>query len=233
MVTHGQPSADAVPRAFTVVVWNVHKQAEAYEDELPGLTTPDLVLLQEDIGPNVGAPLAERGKAQHVVSFRYVRGGAMTGVTTWTRAEVLTSVPLRTEAREPIVGTPKSALVSLLPFEGGGRLLAVNLHGINVRGARLLERQLVAIEAVVRDHDGPLLVAGDFNTWSRRRRAVVEGFAGRLGLRAVFEGEDAPRLDAVFVRALEVLEARVVDTKSSDHDALVVRLRARPRPPRF
>ena len=69
-----------------------------------------------------------------------------------------------------------------------------------------------------------MLVGGDFNTWSRQRRAVVEAFAERLRLSAVFEGDDAPRLDAVFVRGLELEEARVVKTRHSDHDALVVRL---------
>ncbi len=228
--SEGEPSAEALGERFTVVVWNVHKEREAVMDELPGLVdAPGLVLLQEGMGPRVGPPLSEEGRATQVVSFHFVRGGAATGVVTWSRAVVSAAEGVRTEAREP-VGTPKSSLVSEHPIEGGGSVLVVNVHGINVRRAELLDRQLGALEARVEGHRGPVIVAGDFNTWSRRRRAVVEGFVRRLGLERVFVGEDAPKLDAVFVRGLVVEGAEVVDTRASDHDALVVRVRVAETP---
>lgn len=148
----------------------------------------------------------------------------MTGVATWARGPAQDLSPRRTESRD-LYGTPKSALLSTHPLAGGQRLLAVNVHGINLRRADLLARQLRSVEAAVAEHVGPVVVAGDFNTWSRRRFAVVEAFALRLGLMRVFAGPDAPKLDAVFVRGLEVEHARVVETRHSDHDALVVLLR--------
>lgn len=225
-MSSGTPPSHAIPDTFSLVVWNVHKDPEAYQDELPRLAlSPALVLIQEGVGPNVGAPLDARGEASHVVSFRFVRGGASTGVVTWANTPSLTHVPLRTKAREPFAGTPKTALVSEHPLRRGDTLLVVNLHGINFRAARLLARQLEAVEDVVRPHEGPLIVAGDFNTWSSARRAVVEQFAKRLGLITVFDGPSAPKLDAAFVRGLDVVQAEVVDTEASDHDALLVTLR--------
>lgn len=220
MVSRGQAERSSLPDAFTVVVWNIHKEREAVLELTALADGASLVLLQEGTGPDLPLP----GEATQAVSFRFVRGGAMTGVLTVSRAEARASRPLRTDANEPLVGTPKTALVSRFALESGASLLVVNLHGINLRGARHLETQLGAIEAEAREHAGPMLVAGDFNTWSRPRRAVVLAFAERLGLEAVFDGPEAPRLDAVFVRGLEVQEARVVDTRSSDHDALVVTL---------
>jgi len=225
-VSRGMASGAALETAFTVVVWNVHKEPGAFEGELPGLVpNPDLVLLQEGLGPTVGPPLSSSGQATHVVSFRMRHGGEMTGVSTWSWAQASEEVPLRTRTREPLVGTPKSALLSFFAIEVGTTLAVVNLHGINIRAARHLEAQLHAIEAAIGDHTGPLIVAGDFNTWSKARVAAVERFAQRLGLGSVFRGAEAPKLDGVWVRGLQVEDARVVDTRHSDHDALVVRLR--------
>jgi len=219
VVTRGAARAEAITEPFTLVVWNVHKEPGALEDELPSLAEgASLVLVQEGMGPE----LDMHGVTSQVVAFRYVRGGGMTGVLTWSRDAPRTSTALRTRQREPLVQTPKSALVSEHALADGTRLLVANLHGINFRPAGALQRQLASLEAVLAPHDGPMIVGGDFNTWSKRRRAVVEAFVARLGLARVFAGPIAPKLDAVFVRGLVVREARMVDTEHSDHDALVV-----------
>ena len=223
----GDASQATLPASFEVVVWNVHKEREALEDELPTLAQDaDLVLLQE----GRGARLALEGEATQVVTFRDVRGGTTNGVVTWSRAVSAARVPLRTSSREPIARTPKSALVTTYSMGCGTTLLVANVHGINFRLAPALERQLGALAEVIAMHRGPVLVAGDFNTWSPRRRAALQAFADGLGLRTVFDDSDAPRLDAVLVRGLGVDDASIVETEHSDHDALIVSLRLRTDP---
>ncbi len=213
--------SEALSTTFEVVVWNVHKEREALEGELPELArNAELILLQE----GRGAELGRAGEATQVVTFRDVRGGATNGVVTWSRAASSRHVPLRSDSREPLVRTPKSILVTEYALVSGASVMVANVHGINYRRAEALEQQLAALAGVLAVHTGPLVVAGDFNTWSRRRREVLEGFVASLGLTRVFEGPDAPPLDAVFVRGLDVQDSHVVDTRHSDHDALVVTL---------
>jgi endonuclease/exonuclease/phosphatase (EEP) superfamily protein YafD len=77
---------------------------------------------------------------------------------------------------------------------------------------------------VLARHDGPVILAGDFNTWSVARRRAVDAIALRLGLRAVsldpdersrFLGEP---VDQIYYRGLVPGAASAVPVRSSDHN---------------
>lgn len=221
------PEAALGPR-FTLLSWNTHKQRErGFEAELRRLAAGvELIALQEVVDPP-GPWLALDGGRDWslVVAFELGRDRVATGVATASTVEPVAEQGLHTPGTEPLTRTPKSMLVSEFALAGGGqRLVLVNLHGINFRPARALAAQLGELDARLDDHHGPLLVVGDFNTWSRARREVVAAFVARHRLASAFAPGQGPRLDAVYLRGLELIEAEIVDARSSDHDALRVSL---------
>ena len=132
-----------------------------------------------------------------------------------------------TRDREFGVTAPKVSLAQVWELPGDDTLLIINIHGLAFEGGKKLagfRRQLAAIEEVVGEHDGAVLLAGDFNTWSTHRLGYVQEMAKRLRLVEIDEfvgpvprttadlGSDASNksfgvnpdfpLDHVFVRLL-------------------------------
>jgi len=153
------------------------------------------------------------------------RGDAPTGVLTGSIAE-----PLRVHAleqREPMLRTNKSALITEYRIAGSAKtLLVANIHAINFTvDTRAFRRQLIAVADELDDHDGPVILCGDLNTWRAERHAIVDEIADALGLAEVaFNG---PRkqfrsfvLDHVFYRDLELVSSSVMPVASSDHNPL-------------
>ena len=75
------------------------------------------------------------------------------------------------QAREPWIRTPKAVGITEFALTDSQQTLAVvNIHGINFTlGVGDFARQLADIRSVIEAHEGPVIVAGDFNTWNRRR----------------------------------------------------------------
>jgi len=233
----------ALPRRLRVLVWNVYKGARpGWADAFAGLAADrDLVLLQEawlreDAASPMGEALAARRLAwQVVVSWVDEAGqGPSTGVATGASARPLTVTPLVSPATEPVLGTPKTALATTYRLAGDERtLLVVNVHALNVVAAETLQLQLDQLEARLRDHRGPCLLAGDFNVWTDDKQGRLRALATRQGLAEVrFDGlaEDADArtrvfgnaLDYAFCRGLAVERASVHVTERSDHNALLL-----------
>ena len=84
---------------------------------------------------------------------------------------------------------------------------------------------------IIDRHQGPVIMAGDLNTWSDRRQAVVNDFLRGYGLEPVeFEDDQRTRafgraLDHVYVRGMQTSTARVIPVSTSDHNALRISLR--------
>jgi len=223
----GSPSAARLdPEAVRVLVWNVYKgRRRSFGPRFRELASAsDLILAQElYLDDGIRAHLhAHPLEWTTATSFHYARRDHVaTGLGTAARAPALRAHALQTDGREPLTRTPKLAL--LTEHHIGDRLLLVaNVHAINFAGYAHFDAQLAEVEAQLHDHAGPLLLAGDFNTWSRRRHRRLEQLVSRIGLDPV-EFEDDRRtnvLDHAFVRALEVGEARVEDSRASDHAAL-------------
>ena len=95
--------------------------------------------------------------------------------------------------------------------------------------------QLAALGDVLAAHDGPIVLAGDLNTWTAARKDAVGDVARRLGLsevtfvddrRALFFGR---QLDHIFVRGLRVLASTAIAVTSSDHNPVAVTLQVTDR----
>ena len=85
---------------------------------------------------------------------------------------------------EPITRTPKAALFTRYDLgPDNSPLLVVNVHGINFKiGLDDFQDQLIEIFDRIADHHGPVVLAGDFNTWRERRLAYLAEMAAGAGL---------------------------------------------------
>ena len=229
------PAATAAldPRRIRLLSWNLHKQGDAgWDRDLAGFAAnADIVLLQEAVLRQALRPLLEAQGLDWVMASSFQYEDADFGVLTAARVPALASCAER--AVEPLIGIPKSGLISWFALAGGGPPLAVvNVHAINFSLSRpAYEAQFAALAAPLARHRGPIVFAGDFNTWSRERLAVVQAAAERLGLvevafpddrRARFLGHE---VDHVFVRGLDAVAATAVPVESSDHNPVQVTLR--------
>lgn len=223
------------PGMIRIASWNLHKEADpGWEADLGRLVAQsDLVLLQEaGVSPELRA-VVERTGFSWLLSSAFSYLGFEYGVLTATRVRPASACVLR--ANEPLLGIPKAALITYFRLARRDATLAVvNLHAINFTlGTAAYRAQLEAIAAAVAGHRGPLVIGGDFNTWSDERLDVLDAVAARLSLSPVrFDVDERKRFmgrvfDRVYVRGIEVLGASAWSVSSSDHNPVLVSLRVR------
>jgi len=113
----------------------------------------------------------------------------------------------------------------------GARLLVINLHAINFSlGLESYRAQLADLGNLLQQHTGPAIMAGDFNTWTARRQALVSELAALYGLAPAKFEPDFRRsalgnpLDHVYLRGFVVEAARTESVQSSDHNPLLLTL---------
>jgi endonuclease/exonuclease/phosphatase (EEP) superfamily protein YafD len=131
---------------------------------------------------------------------------------------------------EPITRIPKSVLITRYPLSGTAlELLVANIHAINfTMDTSVFKKQIDRLQGFLAAHRGPLIVSGDFNTWTTGRMSRVMAMAEHLGLTAVrfvenrraqFFGHD---VDHVYYRGLEANNAATPIVSTSDHNPLTV-----------
>ncbi|WP_428071862.1 endonuclease/exonuclease/phosphatase family protein [Candidatus Avelusimicrobium alvi] len=236
LVAHGRATQPALPRRFTVCVWNWQKSKQkGWADEFAKISqAADLFLAQE-----VRRSPAVRGVMEAApyhwsgaVSFFSLKGQNPVGVATGCTAEPL-KVSFKRGAREPVLQVPKMTLSTLIPLQHSAPLLVINIHAINFTGLKPFESNLRRAAELLLDFDGPVLLGGDFNSWNARRRRLLQSTARAAGLtEVVFDPDRRTRclgrpVDYLFVRGLKVLAAGVRATEGSDHNPLLARLEAR------
>lgn len=209
--------------------WNVQKQhGPAWRHDFDRLATDaDLVLMQEaSLGHRADAGLAAGRHATFAPGYR--TGGRVTGVLTLSRNEPLVSCSFT--SREPWLRTQKSTGITAYALAGSDATLAVvNIHAVNFAlGLSDYRAQFVRVLDVLHDHSGPIILAGDFNTWRGRRLTVVTELANALGLQAVsFPDDERVRffgspLDHIYVRDLELRQSGTDSVTTSDHNPMTV-----------
>jgi endonuclease/exonuclease/phosphatase (EEP) superfamily protein YafD len=223
------------PRAVRIASWNLHKQGDpGWQADLSSMVAvSDVLLLQEaGLSRELRAVVEQTGMSWILASAFEYRGTEY-GVLTASHTAPASACTLR--AFEPLLGIPKAALVASFRLQGRDTTLAVvNLHAINFTlGVVEYRTQLDAIGDVLAAHRGPIVLAGDFNTWSDARAEAVQILATRLSLsRVEFAADDRTRFlgrifDWVYARDAEVIGATVHAVTSSDHNPLAVTLRVR------
>ena len=238
--TYGRSTASGLPKVLNILVWNVHKGVDAgWEEDFVRLSEgASLVLLQEAFLGQKMQNLFESSlnkKWAYARSFGYPSLEATTGVALGSAAQAQEISFHRSPGREPLLRTPKMALSALYALEGAEEpLLVVNVHAQLATSYTWYGAQLRSLARLIAAHKGPVIWAGDFNTWSRARLELLESLAVELELselvfipdeRTTFWGRP---LDHIFIRGFDVVSSEVHgELQSSDHKALTYVLRLR------
>lgn len=228
------PAATALDADISVLSWNVAKgRRDGWESDLRRLADGrDLVLLQEA----VLIPAFDRALADAESDFSpgYRNSSYVSGIWTAAGASALSFCSL--QSREPWLATPKMALVTEYALlDRADTLMVANIHAVNFAlGLGDFRQQLQQVAAILREHRGPLLFAGDFNTWSRFRQALLMQVVGELSLESARYDSDHRRqafgfpLDHLFYRGMELVVSGSEPVATSDHNPIVATLRLLP-----
>lgn len=139
--------------------------------------------------------------------------------------------PLLSHRRELRFATHKSQILTRHPLSGGDTLLVANIHAINFVRHGHFHHEIAILRQILLQHQGPLIVAGDFNVWSRSRRLYLTQFCRAMGLKQAIM-EDAQHiksylrqpLDFIFYRDLILHSATAINTPAvSDHNPIYAR----------
>jgi endonuclease/exonuclease/phosphatase (EEP) superfamily protein YafD len=224
------------PAVIRILTWNIHKQEEdGWRHDLSTLIeNNDILLLQEIVlDEPLQQVMAEAG-LRWVVASSFLYSNLDMGVLTASRTAPIATCTQRVV--EPLLRLPKSAVVTWFPLRNRTITLAVvNVHAINfsvsLGGYRA---QFDALADALAGHEGPIILAGDLNTWTDARKAVVARTAARLRLTEVSFEEDrrqsflGHQLDHIYTRALDVVRSSSIPVTSSDHNPVTATLRVAP-----
>jgi len=226
------------PEHFTVLCWNVHKKNlgdtgfSSFVHSLMQRYPLSLVLLQE-------AQIEEDSCAFSAFSYDAAANIEINrrfyGVLTASMKESSLAEVHLTESSEGFVGPHKSLLLTTYALPGGEALLLLNVHAINFREQRIYEEELHVLMKKAAAHKGPMIVAGDFNAWSRKRTDALHMLRETLSLQtAAFEAGKVKSfmgypLDFILYRGLRCIETEIItDHGISDHHPLLATFRLLP-----
>ena len=240
-----------LPATITVVNWNAQKgKNPQFASDLKVLLEqekPDIVFLQEATADffkpeQMGGYLAEGW------SYPWP-GGKSVGVLTLSRVPATRIEPVPTQYREFDVTAPKVSLVTEYPLPNGENLLALNVHLLNfeVWSLKKINHQLEDLKTIMAKHTGPIIMAGDFNTWNQKRLELVKAITRDVELNEVTDFPDGRTtgdtksefwndilgvernlpLDRVFFLGFDPTDARVLKYDTSDQKPILVKLKLR------
>ncbi|MBL4830148.1 MAG: endonuclease/exonuclease/phosphatase family protein [Aliivibrio sp.] len=215
----------------SLLVWNIYKQqGDNWAAELSRLSKKaQLILLQE-------TSLTSELK-QFISESRFIAKSVRAFDAFETSTGVLnlsTSPPQSICAYidvEPWLTLPKSALLAYYRLSNNRVLAVVNIHAINFTfGTKEYQKQLMQLSQILVKHQGPMIVAGDFNSWSESRLQQLKSKMSLLGLIDVQFTPDYRRrfvlnnmaLDHVFYRGLTLKKAEAPLSDASDHNPMSV-----------
>ncbi len=228
------PAADVRRISLTrmhLLNWNTHKNSDAaMQADINKLASgADLLLLQEAVSDSKAfRDISDQFHWSFAPGFK--RASLSTGVMTASRVRPLATCSLTNY--EPWLKSPKATNITKFALQGTDKtLLVLNLHLINFTiGLDDVERQLNQALNFVAEHDGPVIVSGDFNTWRKGRRDLVENALTRQGLVPVAYDTDYRKrvfgyaLDHTFVRDIKLAHGTSHAVQSSDHNPTSITL---------
>ncbi|GIU06222.1 UPF0294 protein [Shewanella sp. c952] len=210
-----------------IAIWNIHKQKNSgWQNVLKQLTErTDLLLLQEVSASDEFKALVDEQSEDWVMAKAFLFADEPVGVMNLSKGYPSSVCSFRYE--EPLIHYPKSLLVSYYDLSDNSQLLVVNVHSINFAfGLDEYRAQLNVVTEAMKVHSGPIILAGDLNTWSDSRNEYVSTIANTAGLTEAIPSVDSRTQffgktpDHIFYRGLELVKAESIVTDSSDHNPL-------------
>ncbi|WP_162045754.1 endonuclease/exonuclease/phosphatase family protein [Vibrio taketomensis] len=218
---------------LNVLVWNIYKQNRS--DWQPALThlakDKQLLLLQEASLTPALRTWIDNGKWSGNIVDAFKAFDTSAGVL--NLAHQLPKQACAYTEMEPWLRLPKSAIYATYALSNQQILAVVNIHAINFTyGTEEYYRQLDQLATALAKHNGPMIVAGDFNSWSRERLQVMKSLLDKLGVKeAVYTPDHRKQfinglpLDHLFYRGLVLEKAKAPISDASDHNPMEVSFR--------
>ncbi|MBL0710931.1 MAG: endonuclease/exonuclease/phosphatase family protein [Colwellia sp.] len=226
----------SVNKCFSLLLWNIHKenQNSAFKQTLLKLLVQhpsDFLLFQEvKYSKNTHFFLRDDFLAQYdfLLASNIEKGCHVFGVMTASKYGFKQVTPSVTCNKELGLFTHKSQLVSHHPLSNRQSLCLVNLHAINFVSNKVFNQELTHLTEQLRQFLGPMIFAGDFNTWSKSRLQQLEQCKRTLSLSSALVAERhhikhffSKPLDHLLYRGLELIQAQAIDTLGiSDHNPI-------------
>jgi endonuclease/exonuclease/phosphatase (EEP) superfamily protein YafD len=221
------------PENISLLNWNIYKgNEEGWQKDLSSFSERhELMTIQEATLDEQYLALLQDYNFGWTLNAAYHFNGVTAGVMNIAKADSIYSCGFNVS--EPIIRIPKSALISYYAIDGRDeKLLVANIHGINFTfGLGAYTEQLTMLYDALSQHEGPIILAGDFNSWSEERLNEVDKLVARLSLSKLeYQINNKTHvfgnaIDHVFYRQLELLDKQVVQVSSSDHNPISVSFR--------
>ncbi len=220
----------------TLLNWNVYKNNHslAWLEDFAKIIRhyhPELILFQEYQTMNRKSVLDRHLEYGYGFFPNIVWKHNLYGLVTACKAPIVDMDFYMTDAVEPIIKTPKVILETTYRIDAERMLRVVNVHMINFVKIGKFLRQIAQIEKALAKDDAALILAGDFNTWNRKRMHILQKLCEKYGLRDVHflhqQHQKVPfsyPLDHIFYKDLTLERAEVLsEIETSDHKPLLVR----------
>ncbi|MFC0322514.1 endonuclease/exonuclease/phosphatase family protein [Gallibacterium melopsittaci] len=217
-------------KQLRVVVWNLHKGLDrGWQQALQHYSQSADILLLQEVTSEQKLPQLLPTLPEQLFASPFAYRNVMSGV-----AQISKFVPqyyCSASVVEPWIRFPKASMSANYSRNNAQALLVINAHLINFEWIpTAYQQQLQQITDQIKQHTGPVLLAGDFNAWNQERTVLLRQLMKQLGLQEVqFTPDDRIRfnrypLDYVFVRGINVIQAKTVQTTASDHNPLFIEL---------
>ncbi len=200
-------------QSIKIITWNIAKKVRSiqFEEDLREIINtynPDIILFQEfNANSEFNAVLENSGYLGIVFApnLSMCDPNYYSGVSTVSQIRPHASSSLLSNGREPFTLTPKAVLFTeylLVPSEEF--LLVVNIHSLNFNiGTTDFRDQLEQAAKVMVKHKGPVIFAGDFNSWSEKRMNVLLKITKEAGLVSVNFGMENQFISSAFSLPLD------------------------------
>lgn len=213
-----------ITKDLNLVSWNIYKlNKQGWKKELAELSSSnDLLLLQEAISSKELYQEFKNKNWNIDQAYAFSLFDNISGVMTLSKLSPKKVCVF--QQMEPWIRLPKTALLSVYMLSNFQNLAIINIHSVNFTlGLNDFTKQLDNIISTLESFNGPIIFAGDFNTWSEKRLAVAKKVLNRLNLKQVNFSPDerlfvfGNALDQIFYRGMELKKAQSKNTSVSDH----------------
>jgi len=221
------------PDHIAFLNWNIYKgNGDDWQQDLSSFAqNHDVMTIQEATLDEEFTGLLEKYEFNWIMNTAFYLNGTAAGVMTVANSNAVHSCGFK--VTEPLIRIPKATLVSYYHINGSdNKLLVANIHGINFTfGVSTYHQQLEELYDAIKHHDGPMIVAGDFNSWSDERMSEVSELINKLSLSRIKYPVNnkthvfGNAIDHVFYRQLELVSNQVWQVSSSDHNPISVNFR--------
>ncbi len=224
------------PENISILNWNIYKgNNDGWQKDLTSFAqSHDVMTIQEAYLDDKLSGLLETNNFNWAMNTAFHLNGTAAGVMTVANSNAIQSCGFQNI--EPVIRVPKATLVSYYNIDGhDGKLLVANIHGINFTlGVTAYREQLEQLFDSIQYHDGPMIVAGDFNSWSDDRMAEVMQLVEKLSMSSLeYQVNNKTHIfgnaiDHVFYRQLQPVSKKVWQVSSSDHNPISVTFKLKP-----